>query len=109
MTDDNSGYMILKAQAEAIGSSGGVCAQLTPWTAAHQAPLSMGISRLEHWSGLPFPSPGNVPDPGIELASSVLHLLHWQADPSPLSHLGDIKESRMADTVGEHIHTEKKG
>ena len=42
---------------------------LTPWTVAHQAPLSMGFSRQEYWSGLPFPSPGYLPDPGIELAS----------------------------------------
>ena len=42
---------------------------LTPWTVAPQAPLSMGFSRQEYWSGLPFPSPGYLPDPGIELAS----------------------------------------
>ena len=41
----------------------------TPWTAAHQAPLSMGFSRQEYWSGLPFPPPGDLPDPGIEPAS----------------------------------------
>ena len=41
----------------------------TPWTLAHQAPLSMGFSRQEHWSGSPFPSPGDLPDPGIEPAS----------------------------------------
>ena len=39
---------------------------VTPWTVAYQAPLSMGFSRQEHWSGLPFPSPGDLPDPGIE-------------------------------------------
>ena len=38
----------------------------TPWTVAHQAPLSMGFSRQESWSGLPFPSLGDLPDPGIE-------------------------------------------
>ena len=38
----------------------------TPWTVAHQAPLSMGFSQQEFWSGLPFPSPGNLPDPGIK-------------------------------------------
>ena len=43
----------------------------TPWTVAHQASLSMGFSRQEHWSGLPFPSPGDLPTPGIELASPV--------------------------------------
>ena len=40
--------------------------------AAHQAPLSMGFSRQEHWSGLPLPSPGDLPDPGIEPASPAL-------------------------------------
>ena len=41
----------------------------TPWTVAHQAPLSMGFSRQEYWSGLPFPPPGDLPDAGIETAS----------------------------------------
>ena len=44
---------------------------VTPWTVAHQVPLSIGFSRQEHWSGLPFPSPGDLPDPGIKLVSSV--------------------------------------
>ena len=49
------------------------CAQLfaTPWTVAHQAPLIMGFSRLEYWSGLPFPTPGDLPNPGIEQTSPV--------------------------------------
>ena len=38
----------------------------TPWTATRQAPLSMGFFRQEYWSGLPFPSPGDHPDPGIK-------------------------------------------
>ena len=42
---------------------------VTPWTVAHQAPLSMGFSRQEYWSGLPCPPPGDFPNPGIELAS----------------------------------------
>ena len=41
----------------------------TPWTVAQQAPLSMEFSRQEYWSGLSFPSPGDLPDPGIEPAS----------------------------------------
>ena len=47
------------------------CAWLvtTPWTVAHQAPLSIGFSRQEYWSGLPFPSSGDLPRPGIELSS----------------------------------------
>ena len=44
----------------------------TPWTVAHQAPPSMGFSRQEYWSGLPFPSPGYLPDPGIEPRSPAL-------------------------------------
>ena len=38
----------------------------TAWTVAHQAPLSMGFFRQEYWSGLPFPTPGDLPDPGIK-------------------------------------------
>ena len=44
----------------------------TPWTAAHQASPSMEFSRQEYWSGLPFPSPGDLPDPGIEPRSPAL-------------------------------------
>ena len=44
----------------------------TPWTVAHQAPLSMGIPRQEYWSGLPFSSPEDLPAPGIELVSPAL-------------------------------------
>ena len=50
------------------------CVQLfaTPWTAEHQAPLSMGCSRQEYWNGLPFPSLGDLPDPGIAPVSPEL-------------------------------------
>jgi len=41
----------------------------TPWTVARQAPWSMGFPRKEYWSGLPFPPPGDLPDPGIEPVS----------------------------------------
>ena len=44
----------------------------TPWTVAHHAPMSMGFPRQEYWSGLPFPSPGDLPDPRIEPASPSL-------------------------------------
>ena len=40
-----------------------------PWTAAHQAPLSIAFPRQGYWSGLPFPSPGDLPDPGIKPTS----------------------------------------
>ena len=42
------------------------------WTVAYQAPLSMGFSRQEYWSGLPYPSPGDLPNPGIEPGSPAL-------------------------------------
>ena len=45
---------------------------VTPWTVAYQAPLSMGFSRKEHWSELPFPSPGDLPDSGTEPVSPTL-------------------------------------
>ena len=51
---------------------------VTQWTAAHQVPLSMGFSRQEYWSGLPFPSPGDLPDPEIKFKSPIL-----QADSLP--------------------------
>ena len=44
----------------------------TPWTIAHQAPPSMGFSRQEYWKGLPFPSLGDIPDPGIKPRSPTL-------------------------------------
>ena len=56
---------------------------VTPWTVAHQSPLSMEFSKQEHCSSLPYPSPGDLPYSGIEL-----NLLHQQADSLPLSHQG---------------------
>ena len=44
----------------------------TPWTVAYQAPQSMEFSRQEYWSGLPFPTPGDLPNPGIEPGSPAL-------------------------------------
>ena len=61
-----------------------------PWTIAHQAPLSMGFSRQEYWSGLPFPTLGDLPNPGFEPKSLAL-----QADSLPLSHQRIPKISRM--------------
>ena len=60
------------------------CPTLTaPWTGAHQAPLSMGFPRQEYWGGLPFPPPGDLSDPRIELTSSAL-----QMDSLLLNHQG---------------------
>ena len=55
----------------------------TPWTVAHQAPLSIGFSRQEYWSRFPSPSPRDLPDPGMEPRSPAL-----QTDSLPLSHQG---------------------
>ena len=53
----------------------------TPWTVACQAPLSMGFSRQEYWSGLPFPSPGDLPDLGIEPGSPALEADALTSEP----------------------------
>ena len=52
-----------------------------PWTVAHQAPLSMGFPRQEYWSGLPFPPPGDLPDPGIKPVSPALAGRFFTAEP----------------------------
>ena len=54
----------------------------------HEAPLSMGFSRQAYWSKLPFPPPGDLPNPGIELVPC---LLHWQAGSLPLAPPGKVK------------------
>ena len=55
---------------------------VNPWTVAHQVPLPLGFSRQEYSSGLPFLSPGDLPNPGWNQ-----HFLHWQADSLPRSNL----------------------
>ena len=70
------------------------CVQLfvIPWTVTFQAPLSMGFPRQEYWSGLPFPSPGHLPDPGIKLASPALADKFFTTEPpgqeTPVQFLG---------------------
>ena len=64
---------------------------MTLWTVAHRAPLSIGFSRQEYWSGFPCSSPGDLPDPVIELASPVAPEL--QVDSLPLSQQGTPKTS----------------
>ena len=78
-----------------IHGGGGLVTKLcptlaTPWTIACQAPLSMGFSRMEYWSGLPFPSPGDLPNPGIEPRSPAL-----QADSLPMSYKGRSIHGRL--------------
>ena len=62
-----------------------------PWTVAYQAPPSMEFSRQEYWTGLRFPSPGDLPDPGIEPRSPTL-----QAYALHLSHQGSLKYYEVA-------------
>ena len=59
------------------------CVQLfaTPWTVAHQAPPSMGFSRQEYWNGLPFSSPRDLPDPGVEPRSPTLQAEALTSEP----------------------------
>ena len=58
---------------------------VTPWTVAHQGPVSMGFSSQENWSGLPCYPPSTLPSSNLHL----LCFLHWQADSLPLHHLGN--------------------
>ena len=76
-------YMCVRIHAAAIQCTRHVWLLAAPWTAAHQAPLSVGFLRQGYWSGVPFPSPGGLPDPGTESTS-----LHWQANSVPPSHQG---------------------
>ena len=64
---------------------------VTPWTVAHQDPLSMGFSRQDYWSELPHPPPGNLPDPGMKPTYLMSPAL--QADSLPLSHRGSPTKS----------------
>ena len=75
---------------------------MTPLTVAHQAPLSMVFSRQEYWSGLPFPSPGDIPDPGIEPGSPEL-----QADSLPSELSGEQRYS-SANGSGTTGHSQAK-
>ena len=54
---------------------------VNPWAVASQAPLSIGFSRQKHWSGLPFPSPGDLPDPGIKPRSPALQAYSLLTEP----------------------------
>ena len=69
---------ILKSEKVKVKSLSHVQLFATPWIVAYQAPPSMGFSRQEHWSELPFPSPGDLPNPGIQPGSPAL-----QADALP--------------------------
>ena len=69
----------------------------TPWTVAYQAPPSMGFSWQEYWSGLPFPSPGDLPDPGIEPRSPALGADALTSEPpgKPRFHEAPLKSLKF--------------
>ena len=67
----------------------------TPWTVAHQAPLSMGFSRQEYWSGLPFISPGDLPDPRIKPRSPALQADTLTSEPSGRSSQMQILKNKL--------------
>ena len=77
---------------------------VTPWTVACQAPLSTGFSRQEYWSGLPFPSPGELPDPGIKPGFPALQADSLPSEPSgkPLDVCKIILKGNIK-TQGGHI------
>ena len=80
------------------------CLFVTPWTVPLQAPPSVGFPRQDYWSGLPCPSPADLPHPGSNLR--LLWLAHWQANSLPLSHQGGHGESQKLMVVlasAEHI------
>ena len=88
MTPKRNTDQILISCARVLSHFSHVQLFVTPWSTAHQA-LFMGFSRQEHWSGLPCPLPGDLPNPGIEPASPVTSAL--QADSIPLSQQGSPK------------------
>ena len=94
------------------------CIQLFPWTVACQTPPSMGFSRQENWRGLPFPSPGDLPNPETEprspasqadslLSESPGLTIHKHVFPLswisvPFRSLQSLEESSLCYTVGSH-------
>ena len=78
----------------------------TPRTVAHQAPLSMGFPRQEYWSGLPFPSPGDLPNPGIESTSPASQSPVLQADSFLTKPLGKPFLSIQRHTGHQTIYTQ---
>ena len=89
----------------------------TPWTVAHPAPLSVGFCRQEYWSGLPFPSLGDLADPGIEPLSALpgrfFKLSHWgswriRKYQPPNWHIGCLAAGRIFQRKQEGHQMEKK-
>ena len=80
---------------------------VTPWTVACQSPLSVEFSRQEYWNGLPFPSPGDLPNPGIEPGSAALQADVLPSEPSgkPNYSVSDLKTFLPSESSSSQIHT----
>ena len=78
----------------------------TPWTVAYQAPPSMGFSRQEYWSGLPFPSSGDLPDPGIEPGSPAFQADALTSEP-PGKPIDGITGNQFLVSLSHSIDTKK--
>ena len=77
---------------------------MTPWTVANHAPPSMGFSRQEYWSGLPFPSPGDLPDPGIEPRSPALWADTLPSEPpGKAQNIKTVKKEKKKGNLNLHI------
>ena len=74
----------------------------TPWTAAHKVPLSMGFSRQEYWSVLPFPSPGELPDTGIKTMSLAV-ASRFGTTESPGKFILFLYTSRQCDQIAQNV------
>ena len=78
---------------------------LTPGTAAHQAPLSLGFPKQEYWSGLPFPSPGTLPDLGPEPVSPALVGRFFTTEPPGKPHVPSYLTAVSHAVLSRHIHS----
>ena len=76
----------------------------TPWTVAYQASPSMGFSRQEYWSGLPFLSPGDLPDPGIEPGSLALEAGALTSKPPGKPHIKKRWQEYMEELYKKDLH-----
>ena len=84
----------------------------TPWTVPYQAPPSMEFSRQEYWSGLPFPSPGDLPNPGIKLGSPALQTDALLSEPPGKPHkihIDAIKMNEADSFTSRNLQMKKKG
>ena len=80
-----------------------------PWTVAHQAPLFMGFPRQEDWSGLPFPSPRDLPDPGIEPTSSAWAGGFFAPEPPGMAVLSWRKGTYFPSLFGTKCYSGSQG